>query len=645
MSARALAEANFGPLVSVIPPGAELHPSSAISPDQLGKCPGRLIDGGWVGYAFTRTAVSVEEMEQSGANVGLLGDRFPALDIDCNEPALAQAVLQMAEERFGAVPIRLSKEPRRLLVFRTAAPFQRMGLVITYRGTGHLVEWLGAGRQYLVHGKHPSGADYRWDTQDLWDFMPEDLPEITAAEAERFLSDLAAELRRRGIECELVGKAKEKTEEIRPQDDLQAPTFAVLADLMASLPNPKEFDRAKYMEMMYAVKAAAGQEDGLGIFQEWASRWQGGENAPETVQRDWESLSPPYRLGWEWLTGQGAQLTGYNAAADEFDTIEEDAPEGPSRFGQLGFIRIKEFLEMPRAPVTWVLDGMLPASGLSLFVAKPKVGKSTLARSLAVAVATGSPWLGRQTNKGPVLYIALEDSQDLLQEEFERLGAGDCDLYVWSGRAPKDAIKMLREDAKAFQPSLIIVDTLQRLIRVKDLNDYSQVTAASEPLLSLARETAAHTMFLHHAPKGDREDTSDAPLGSQALFGTVDTLIHMKRNQSGTRFLETRQRRGEDFPASTVEMDETTHWPKVVGVKADTDAGDAEARVLRFMVEAGEPLTEDQIAAGAGVATKLLRTSIRSMVERDVLVRTGAGKKGDKYKYAVLDLLAGVTSA
>jgi hypothetical protein len=33
---------------------------------------------------------------------------------------------------------------------------------------------------------------------------------------------------------------------------------------------------------------------------------------------------------------------------------------------------------------------------------------------------------------------------------------------------------------------LIIIDTLQRLIRLKDMNDYAAITLASEPIIEIA---------------------------------------------------------------------------------------------------------------------------------------------------------------
>ena len=58
---------------------------------------------------------------------------------------------------------------------------------------------------------------------------------------------------------------------------------------------------------------------------------------------------------------------------------------------------------------TYVWDRTLPVGGFSICAAKPKVGKSTLARNLAVAVSQGQDFFGRSTTRGKVIYLALEE--------------------------------------------------------------------------------------------------------------------------------------------------------------------------------------------------------------------------------------------
>ena len=54
-------------------------------------------------------------------------------------------------------------------------------------------------------------------------------------------------------------------------------------------------------------------------------------------------------------------------------------------------VKLGELLSRPIVPVEWLWEGRLIAGTTSLIVAKPKVGKSTLERNLALAVPS-SPW-------------------------------------------------------------------------------------------------------------------------------------------------------------------------------------------------------------------------------------------------------------
>ena len=87
----------------------------------------------------------------------------------------------------------------------------------------------------------------------------------------------------------------------------------------------------------------------------------------------------------------------------------------------------------PEENVSWAVDDMLPTGGFSIVVAKPKVGKSTFARSLALNAARGEPFLNRGVTKGTVVYLALEDKRARAKATFSRYGSfgsgGDSYLY------------------------------------------------------------------------------------------------------------------------------------------------------------------------------------------------------------------------
>jgi RecA-family ATPase len=65
-------------------------------------------------------------------------------------------------------------------------------------------------------------------------------------------------------------------------------------------------------------------------------------------------------------------------------------------------------LKKPPELVQWIVDDRIATGSVNLLVAKPKVGKTTAARHLAVAVATGAEWLGSACEQGIVWYFAFE---------------------------------------------------------------------------------------------------------------------------------------------------------------------------------------------------------------------------------------------
>ncbi len=216
------------------------------------------------------------------------------------------------------------------------------------------------------------------------------------------------------------------------------------------------------------------------------------------------------------------------ASLKEFSPNQGKAKSKPMTLTKLG-----DLLDEPDEKTSWLLDGILPSSGFSTVVGKPKAGKSTWARNLSLKVARGETFMGRDVEQGGVVYLALEEKRAEVRKHFKKMGAfGDEEIYIYASTAPEDALVQIRKVAEEKKPVLLIIDPLFRLARVKDGNDYVQVTNALEPLLSLARETGTHVLVVHHAGKGDRTG-GDSILGSTAIHGSVDTAIFIRKARPG----------------------------------------------------------------------------------------------------------------
>src|SRR5262249_41897750 len=159
--------------------------------------------------------------------------------------------------------------------------------------------------------------------------------------------------------------------------------------------------------------------------------------------------------------------------------------EKPSAPKQAGiwpeFLTAKDILEAPKDPTRWILDGCLPVSGASVVVAKPKVGKSTTVVDLWISVARGEPFLDRQKQQGAVAYLFLDGPLHEIADVFVAAGLRESDpICLHAGSAPRDCIDWLLSTVKEKGVRLVVIDTLQKLLRFENINDYAEVTNRME---------------------------------------------------------------------------------------------------------------------------------------------------------------------
>lgn len=305
-----------------------------------------------------------------------------------------------------------------------------------------------------------------------------------------------------------------------------------------------------------------------------------------------------------------------------------------TNFDEHQFVSLGDLLNEPEETISWVIEDMLPAGGFSIMVAKPKVGKSTFVRQLALCVARGESFLERKTEKGGVLYVALEEKRGEVKNHFKLLGAdGTEDLGVYVGSAPGEAYTWLENEVKKKHPILIIIDTLFRFARVADVSDYAKVTNALDPLLKLARENSTHLMCLHHARKMPG-DGADATLGSTAIFGTVDTAMLLKRNKDGKRTLETQQRYGRDMEETVLMFNVDLKTITLGSLKEEEDEKKIEELIIDLLKSSKEPIDEKTIRDEIEGKTTLKSIALRSLFQGGKITRTGLGRKGDPYLYS-----------
>ncbi len=295
--------------------------------------------------------------------------------------------------------------------------------------------------------------------------------------------------------------------------------------------------------------------------------------------------------------------------------------------------------------IRYTVEDLLPSRGLSLWTAKPKQGKSTALRQLAVAVAKGQPFLGRTVEQGTVLYLALEEKATEVQAHLMQLGwTVDDPVYTWFGAVERnEALAGVKSAIEEYTDvRLVIVDPLYKFLGgVRDSNDYVQVSNALEPMLELARNFNVHVAVAHHAKKRACDDMRDSILGSQALAGGADTLVYLASGRVGTRLISTTQRYGNDLPETQLVWDaenrSVTLGETIDGIREVSEQNVRERienDMIDFIHENPDSTQKEIIAAVRGNGTARYEVFSR-IVEAALLVRSGEGVRGSPFLYSV----------
>ena len=211
-------------------------------------------------------------------------------------------------------------------------------------------------------------------------------------------------------------------------------------------------------------------------------------------------------------------------------------------------------------PIEYTVDGLFPV-GLAVLAGSAKIGKSWMLLQLAQAVATGTPFLGQQTRRGRVLYLALEDNEARIQRRLRLQGATPADLKNvmiatrFDGTYDElcEAVAAWAAEDHEAPPALVIIDTLGRVMRGRDSNtdDYSHTVHELEKLQRVAFEYGLSVVVAHHKRKahqnGGGGDPFEEMMGSTAIGATADASILLdKKRLSSDGTIQTMSRDAEE---------------------------------------------------------------------------------------------------
>jgi len=174
---------------------------------------------------------------------------------------------------------------------------------------------------------------------------------------------------------------------------------------------------------------------------------------------------------------------------------------------------------------SWLIKELVPTPSITLLASPPKAGKTVFATALAVAVATGQPFLGHEVAQGPVLWIAGDETRAERRRVLDQIpypdgpypipaavenhspGPRAIPLYTcYSGlNITGDFFRQEVSDlCRMLQPKLLVLDPLLTMIARQDLSRDHQARQALEALRNLSKEFELAIFALHHARNAQR---------------------------------------------------------------------------------------------------------------------------------------------
>ena len=321
-------------LLPIIPPDAPLARGTTVAPEMRGKVPGAFSSGQWwgLGGAWPTMGVSDAQIREAASwpteNVGLRAENWPAVDIDVNSDEARDLIENIAAFHLGASPVRIrANAPRSLCVFRRTGdePIRKMRIVFRdAEDKEHAVEVLGAGQQYLIAGKHPSGVMYEWRANaDLAQYTADGLTKVTASDVRAFMDAVAAEINGRGWTIITNSRLKQSVTSsgvaVADMEPIIDPQIALAA--LKTIPNDEDTlpMREDIISLLASFRAATGKASYDAEIESEVRSWAEEYDWADDTYFDsiWRSLTH-VRVGPDRLFSLAKRFGYHGAAAIDF---------------------------------------------------------------------------------------------------------------------------------------------------------------------------------------------------------------------------------------------------------------------------------------------------------------------------------------
>lgn len=178
--------------------------------------------------------------------------------------------------------------------------------------------------------------------------------------------------------------------------------------------------------------------------------------------------------------------------------------------------------------VQWLIENYIPNSSVGMIYGPSGAGKSHVAFDIAVCVANGIHWCGKETKTGHVFIMAGEGHNGVNRrmkaiEKTRGIALDTSRIHLSERAIGIDSEKGLKEVISAIdqldvEPDLIIIDTLSRHLMETSENSNEDMAKVVIYLERLMRKYDTAIMLVHHTGKNAKNGSR----GASSLRSNID---------------------------------------------------------------------------------------------------------------------------
>jgi hypothetical protein len=240
-------------------------------------------------------------------------------------------------------------------------------------------------------------------------------------------------------------------------------------------------------------------------------------------------------------------------------------------------LRQSDLVHLP--PMSWLVKGVLPATGTAVIFGPSASGKSFLCLDLAITISQGEPWFGQRVKATPVVYASLEATAGIKQRTDAWSIHYETDIpanlsFILDPinlTLPNDVVDLANTLPKG---CVVFIDTLNRAAPTADENSSKDMGAILQSAEILQRSSEGLVIIVHHTGK----DTSKGMRGHSSLFAAMDGAIEVTKEQTGRHWSVAKSKDGEDgkevaFRLVTHSLGKDSDGEEVTSCSVERDTG------------------------------------------------------------------------